>query len=558
MMQGDALSVVLFIICFNPLSYLLRKSTGYAVGPPNERNVNITHLAFVDDFKLISNKISNAKQQLDIVTNYSKDIGMTFGVDKCAYINIEHGKRKSLGRDIYMNGVRIKELEEEETYKYLGLHESVNFCNSMNKSNAIKEYNRRLRKIWSSELNAYNKVVATNTFAVPIITYSIGLLEWTNDEIRSLDKRTRKIMNMNNSLNKRSDVDRLYIKRSCGGRGLRNIEEEFLSKIVRLCEHLIVIAPKSKYIEKVVKHENQSLFTLNELINNDLDITNDNATTSHSSIVKSKLKSIKEKQWIEKPVHGYFPKTLAKLKSDIDINQTWKWLQSSTLTSQVEGYIITLQDQEINTREARKRHEKDLNKKNLINSKCRLCKNSEENLQHILGVCPSISTNLYLNARHNPVAEIIYFEILKAKDIVLNSTKPLNVLAHKQYEVWWDQKISTAVPVAHNKPDIVIWDTSNKTCQIIDISIPLDMNIVNKGKEKRNHYMGLVTELQRVYRSYKFDIIPVIVGCLGCIPKELSENLKSLNLSNNIICKLQKTAILGSLKIVKTFMKMRD
>ena len=109
-------------------------------------------------------------------------------------------------------------------------------------------------------------------------------------------------------------------------------------------------------------------------------------------------------------------------------------------------------------------------------------------------MCPSISANLYLNARHNPVAEIIYFEILKAKDIVINSKKPLNVLAHKQYEVWWDQKISTAVPVAHNKPDIVIWDTSNKTCQIIDISIPLDMNIVNKGKEKRNHYMGLVTE----------------------------------------------------------------
>ena len=234
-------------------------------------------------------------------------------------------------------------------------------------------------------------------------------------------------MNMNNSLNKRSDVDRLYIKRSCGGRRLRNIEEEFLSKIESLCEHLIVIAPKSKYIEKVDKHENQSLFTLNQLIKNDLDITNDNATTSHSSIVKSKLKSIKEKQWIEKPVHGYFPKTLAKLKSDIDINQTWKWLQSSTLTSQVEGYIITLQDQEINTREARKRHEKDLNKKNLINSKCRLCKNSEENLQHILGVCPSISTNLYLNARHNPVAEIIYFEILKAKDIVINSTKPHNL-----------------------------------------------------------------------------------------------------------------------------------
>ena len=52
---------------------------------------------------------------------------MQFGVDKCANMYIERGKRKSLGEMININGVEIKELEEGDTYKYLGQDESVGY-----------------------------------------------------------------------------------------------------------------------------------------------------------------------------------------------------------------------------------------------------------------------------------------------------------------------------------------------------------------------------------------------------------------------------------------------
>ena len=55
---------------------------------------------------------------------------------------------------------------------------------------------------------------------------------------------------------------------------------------------------------------------------------------------------------------------MRKMKNiNLDHNQTWNWLRSNTLTSQVESYICSLQEQEINTREARKRHEKKPNEK---------------------------------------------------------------------------------------------------------------------------------------------------------------------------------------------------
>ena len=74
-------------------------------------------------------------------------------------------------------------LTEEEQYKYLGQNESVGYHQPLNKERVIKEYKRSVRKIWSSELYGNDKVTAHNTLTVPVITPTIGILEWTKKEI---------------------------------------------------------------------------------------------------------------------------------------------------------------------------------------------------------------------------------------------------------------------------------------------------------------------------------------------------------------------------------------
>ena len=49
---------------------------------------NVTHNFLVDDLKLYTSSINTAKKQLHLVTTFSKDSGMTFGDDKCAYQQI--------------------------------------------------------------------------------------------------------------------------------------------------------------------------------------------------------------------------------------------------------------------------------------------------------------------------------------------------------------------------------------------------------------------------------------------------------------------------------------
>ena len=78
--QVDRLSVILFVLALNPLSHLLRSTKGYAYG--KNRQHQHTHNFFVDDLKLYASDINTVKRQLEIVTTFSKDIGMKFGEEK--------------------------------------------------------------------------------------------------------------------------------------------------------------------------------------------------------------------------------------------------------------------------------------------------------------------------------------------------------------------------------------------------------------------------------------------------------------------------------------------
>ena len=219
-----------------------------------------------------------------------------------------------------------------------------------------------------------------------------------------------------------------------------------------------------------------------------------------------------------------------------------------------------MQEQELYTNTRIKHNEKDPKKKNEIDSSCRLCKKNNETVEHMLTACPMVSSSLYLEVRHNYVAKLVYEKILQKYQIENKSKQPLKIISNEECEVWWDEKVLLPAGVKHNKPDIIVWDKKEKRCFIVEISVPADININRKIKEKYDNYYPLVGELQRMYHEYQYKIIPIIVGALGLIPKELEKNINDIGFedfeTSKIIKEIQKRALLGSLKIAKTFMKM--
>ena len=147
---------------------------------------------------------------------YSQDIGMEFGIEKCAMLVMKSGKRHMTDRIELPTQDIIITLEEKETYKYIGILEADNIKQVQMKDTIRKEYLRRTRKLFETKLSSRNLIRRINIYALPLVRYSGHLLKWTRDELKQMDQGTRKLMTMHKALHPRDDVGRLYVSRKKG------------------------------------------------------------------------------------------------------------------------------------------------------------------------------------------------------------------------------------------------------------------------------------------------------------------------------------------------------
>ena len=156
------------------------------------------------------------------------------------------------------NHDKIRTLEENETYKYLGILEADTIKQVLMKDTMRKEYLRRTRKLLKTKLSCRNLIKGINTRAVSLVRYPGPFLKWTREELKQMDQRTRKLMIMHKALHPRDDVDRLYVCRKEGARGLASIEDTVDASIQRL----------EDYIEK---HERGLITAIRNDTNNTID-----------------------------------------------------------------------------------------------------------------------------------------------------------------------------------------------------------------------------------------------------------------------------------------------
>ena len=83
------------------------------------------------------------KGLLTTVKTFSDDIKMEFGLDKCAKATFKRGRlTNTTYLELDVNTV-IKELDQEGTYKYLGVNEGDGLQHSSMKEKIRKEYYRK-------------------------------------------------------------------------------------------------------------------------------------------------------------------------------------------------------------------------------------------------------------------------------------------------------------------------------------------------------------------------------------------------------------------------------
>ena len=183
----------------------------------------INHRLFMDDLKLFGKSYERIDLLVQTVHTFSIDIGMEFGIKKRVVLVLKRGNIAKMEGVVLPDGQVMKAIEDRGC-RYLGILETDHLKEKEMKDLFLKEYKRRLKLVLKSKLSGKNKIMAANTWAVAILRYSAGVVEWNTDELKVLDRKTRKMTTLYGALHPKSGVGRVCVARQKGGRGLISCE----------------------------------------------------------------------------------------------------------------------------------------------------------------------------------------------------------------------------------------------------------------------------------------------------------------------------------------------
>ena len=522
--QGDSFSPLLFVMAMIPLTVLLRKiEAGYRFSGSRDK---VNHLLFMDDLKLYGKDEEELDLLVSKVKEYSDDIGMQFGLDKCGVLVVEKGVKKRSQGITLPGGEMIKEIEEDG-YKYLGVLEAEMIMEKEMKQRLKGEYYRRVRLLVRSKLYGGHMVKGINAWAVSVIRYTAGIIEWTKKELKDIDVRTRKIMTMAGVFHKKGDIDRLYLPRKEGGRGIISVED--------------CVKMEEKNLVKYVINSKERLFgVIKEGLSD-----GESGRDYKKRVLEERKEKLKGKK-----VHG---KVLGDM-NEVGEKETWQWLQGGYITKSMEGFIMAAQEQALRTRWFRAKIQKED-----VSPKCRLCDGGDETVRHLAAGCSKLSKGPY-KRRHDRMGLKVYWELCRQYGVRTSEKwydeipDTVRISEDGQYEVWWDRPIETTVKLDHNRPDVVVINRQDKEWIIVEFSVPWDKNVLLKEEEKVSKYIALAKEVRKVHKV-STKIVPIVLGSLGTVTTKLKYSLKELGMER-ILGSLQTSVLIGTHNILRKVMNM--
>ena len=235
-LQGDSFCVTLFIMSVNPLAWYIRSTEGYNI--TCHRNEKITHSLYVDDLKTYHKSRNKAAVMSTTIKSMFTDIGFEWGLQKCAAVEINRGKRTGGGNLTVSKEESIQIMSKDDHYKFLGTVENSKQLDELITQTLSQEYIRRLSVIWTSNISISKKIRATNTFAIPLLQYSFWTCTWTLEKLKQLDRKTREVINKNSGRNKESSVAMTYLSHDQGGYNLSELEMVYKLSKIKIAHHI--------------------------------------------------------------------------------------------------------------------------------------------------------------------------------------------------------------------------------------------------------------------------------------------------------------------------------
>jgi biopolymer transport protein ExbB/TolQ len=200
------------------------------------------------------------------------------------------------------------------------------------------------------------------------------------------------MLTMHKMHHSKADTDRLYVKRKGGEKRLVQIEAVYKAEIINIVEYLNTNYKEDQFLNIVKSHEStrsnmNSIIKTAAKIIEELSQSNEKSDAKQDRIQNTKARLEESlKKWKNRVMHEQYIRNIDRqLISEED---TLLWLSKGALKAKTESEIVAAQDQALQTKYYAT---KILNKE--TDSKCRLCQQFDETIDHIISACPILAKN---------------------------------------------------------------------------------------------------------------------------------------------------------------------
>ena len=406
-------------------------------------------------------------------------------------------------------------------------------------------------------------------------------------DLREIDASIRNIMNQQKAKYKLQVNSSLYLPRSKGGRGLKQVENIYKRTRIKAAIKLLIdkdpeitIVKKfdevrmqngrSSIIKDAIKYAREDFQAEFITMENNFIFSYGNGeqreSTSDIKQVTTLLKKITILNLEDEMNKTTWQGQIMKIRNEDPLlirnnyylwNTKWKDCPVELIN---DIHSMMLQIVPTLTFETYR------SKRHVGNTLCRLCHKSVESLQHLLNSCEYFLSSLYIK-RHNKILQYIYFHIL-VKYGLIKKCPPwyTNEKVKPHYEndkiiLLWD------IPeyLGYNdeeddkmlRPDGKIILKEHSKIQILEMSVPWITNREKKLEEKMLKYRNLIISMKTLYPNYHIEQDTFIVDSLGGYSKSMVDALKKLNFNDDecvrILLNIQKIVLNESRYIINRF-----
>lgn len=166
-----------------------------------------------------------------------------------------------------------------------------------------------------------------------------------------------------------------------------------------------------------------------------------------------------------------------------------------------------------------------------MDTKCRQCHMQPETIGHVLGLC--VSTKKLRIKRHDEVRNYLTTKLSTTKTVVVEPTLAVNGSLYK--------------------PDLIIKDENRVF--LVDVTVRLENRDYLQAavREKTTKYTPCIDEVKKRFGCKNGQVLPIVVGSRGVMPRSTVENLKLLGLNKKDATTIALNVLRSSVEIANIF-----